>query len=75
MIKEEVKEEDNELRDLVDDMVLFKEEDTEIQAVTGLSNDLDKAKEKPTSIGHVLNDTKEQIRMPTKFMDKLWTKY
>eukprot|EP00972_Heterocapsa_arctica_P020420 3012856-Heterocapsa_arctica.AAC.1 len=34
MIKEEVKDEGNELRDFVDDMVLFKEEDTEEQAIS-----------------------------------------
>eukprot|EP00972_Heterocapsa_arctica_P020437 3014424-Heterocapsa_arctica.AAC.1 len=69
MIKEEVKEDDNKLRDFVDNMVSFKNDDTEIQAVMGLSKDLDKAKEKLTSIGQLLNDSKEQIIMPNKSME------
>eukprot|EP00972_Heterocapsa_arctica_P102823 15154958-Heterocapsa_arctica.AAC.1 len=33
MLKEDVKDENNELRDLVDDMMIFKEGDTEEQAI------------------------------------------
>eukprot|EP00972_Heterocapsa_arctica_P048246 7114128-Heterocapsa_arctica.AAC.1 len=51
MIKEEIKDEGNELRDFVDDMVLFKEEDTEEQAITGLHKDLTKANQHITNIG------------------------
>eukprot|EP00972_Heterocapsa_arctica_P105196 15500871-Heterocapsa_arctica.AAC.1 len=35
MIKGDVKDERNELRDYVDDMVLFKEGDTEEEAISG----------------------------------------
>eukprot|EP00972_Heterocapsa_arctica_P043643 6444861-Heterocapsa_arctica.AAC.1 len=44
MIKEDVKYENNELRDCVDDMVLFKEGDTEEEAISGLYKDLMEAK-------------------------------
>eukprot|EP00972_Heterocapsa_arctica_P113116 16435411-Heterocapsa_arctica.AAC.1 len=51
MIKYDVKDDDNELRDNVDDMVLFKEGDTEGEAISGLYKDLMEAKNKLTSIG------------------------
>eukprot|EP00972_Heterocapsa_arctica_P003211 478202-Heterocapsa_arctica.AAC.1 len=61
MIKHEVKDDDNELRDHVDDMVLFKEGDTEEEAVSRLYKDLImEAKDKLTSIGQVLNDKKNR---------------
>eukprot|EP00972_Heterocapsa_arctica_P060594 8938545-Heterocapsa_arctica.AAC.1 len=40
MIKEDVKYENNELRDYVDGMVLFNEGDTEEEAISGLYKDL-----------------------------------
>eukprot|EP00972_Heterocapsa_arctica_P031735 4675311-Heterocapsa_arctica.AAC.1 len=61
MIKGDVKDENNELRDYVDDMVLFKEGDTEEEAIRGLYKDLNEANKKLTDIGQVLNDKKEQI--------------
>eukprot|EP00972_Heterocapsa_arctica_P060805 8969970-Heterocapsa_arctica.AAC.1 len=51
MIKEGVEDDDNELRDYVDDMVLFKEGDTEEEAISGLYKDLMKAKDKLIKIG------------------------
>eukprot|EP00972_Heterocapsa_arctica_P066080 9748144-Heterocapsa_arctica.AAC.1 len=44
MIKEDVKEEGKELRDYVDDMVLFNESFTEIGAIEGIIHDLDNTK-------------------------------
>eukprot|EP00972_Heterocapsa_arctica_P050294 7395668-Heterocapsa_arctica.AAC.1 len=44
MIKEDVKDESNEHRDYVDDMVLFKEGDTEEATISGLYNYLMEAK-------------------------------
>eukprot|EP00972_Heterocapsa_arctica_P059732 8808973-Heterocapsa_arctica.AAC.1 len=61
MIKEDVKDENNELRDYVDEMVLFKEGDTDEEAIRGLYQDLTEAKQKLKDIGQVLNDKKEQI--------------
>eukprot|EP00972_Heterocapsa_arctica_P032606 4801733-Heterocapsa_arctica.AAC.1 len=61
MVKEDVKDAENELRDYVDDMVLVKEGDTEEEAIRGLNKDLTEAKHKLTEIGQVLNDKKEQI--------------
>eukprot|EP00972_Heterocapsa_arctica_P001769 252439-Heterocapsa_arctica.AAC.1 len=61
MIKEDVKDENNMLRDYVDDMVLFKEGDTKEEAISCLYKDLMEAKNKLTDIGQVLNDKKEQI--------------
>eukprot|EP00972_Heterocapsa_arctica_P011567 1694432-Heterocapsa_arctica.AAC.1 len=55
MMKQDVKDENNELRDYVDDMVLF-EGDTEEEAISGLYKDLIEAKHKLTEIGQVLND-------------------
>eukprot|EP00972_Heterocapsa_arctica_P056065 8269503-Heterocapsa_arctica.AAC.1 len=51
MIKYDVKDDDNELRDYVDDMVPFKEGDTEGEAISGLYKDLTEAKDKLSSIG------------------------
>eukprot|EP00972_Heterocapsa_arctica_P031984 4711704-Heterocapsa_arctica.AAC.1 len=56
MIKEDVKDESNELRDYVDDVVLFKEGDTEEEAISGFYKDLMEAKNKLTEICQVLND-------------------
>eukprot|EP00972_Heterocapsa_arctica_P107467 15830827-Heterocapsa_arctica.AAC.1 len=60
MIKVKVKEEDQGLRDFVDVMVLFREDPTETQAVLGIEKDLNRTKERLTSIGQVLSDSKEQ---------------
>eukprot|EP00972_Heterocapsa_arctica_P110906 16331936-Heterocapsa_arctica.AAC.1 len=72
MIKHDVKDDDNELRDYVDDMVLFKEGDTEEEAVSGLYKDLMEAKEKLTSIGQVLNDNNEHIFVQNKTGERVW---
>eukprot|EP00972_Heterocapsa_arctica_P031307 4609430-Heterocapsa_arctica.AAC.1 len=72
MIKEDVKEEGNELIHVVDDMVLLKESDTEIGAVEGIMKDLDNTKGRLTDIGQRLNDSKEQIVVPNKSMEQLW---
>eukprot|EP00972_Heterocapsa_arctica_P101291 14929751-Heterocapsa_arctica.AAC.1 len=66
MIKEDVKDENNELRDYVDDMVLFREGDTEEEAISGLYKDLVEAKDKLTETGQVLNDKKCQILVQSK---------
>eukprot|EP00972_Heterocapsa_arctica_P063979 9439126-Heterocapsa_arctica.AAC.1 len=66
MIKEDVKDESNELRDYVDDIVLFKEGDTEEEAISGLYKDLMEAKNKLTEIGQVQNYKKEQIFVQSK---------
>ncbi len=72
MIKHDVKDDGNELRDYVDDMVLFKEGDTEEEAVSGLYKDLMEAKDKLTSIGQVLNDRKESIFVQSKTGERVW---
>eukprot|EP00972_Heterocapsa_arctica_P113234 16436075-Heterocapsa_arctica.AAC.1 len=72
MIKYDVKDDDNELRDCVDDMVLFKEGDTEEEAICGLYKDLMEAKDKFTSIGQVLNDKKEHINVQSKTGERVW---
>eukprot|EP00972_Heterocapsa_arctica_P071847 10613006-Heterocapsa_arctica.AAC.1 len=51
LIEEDVKDENNDLRDYVDDVVLFKEGDTEEEAIRGLYKDLMEAKSKFTEIG------------------------
>eukprot|EP00972_Heterocapsa_arctica_P024918 3673891-Heterocapsa_arctica.AAC.1 len=61
MIKEDVKDGNNEFRDYVGDMVLLKEGDTEQEAIILLYNDLMEAKNKLTEIGQVLNDKKKHI--------------
>eukprot|EP00972_Heterocapsa_arctica_P090935 13415317-Heterocapsa_arctica.AAC.1 len=72
MIKEDVKDENNELRDYVDDMVLFKEGDTEEEAIKGLYKDLTEAKKKLKDIGQVLNDKKEQFFVQSKTGEIIW---
>eukprot|EP00972_Heterocapsa_arctica_P081593 12027832-Heterocapsa_arctica.AAC.1 len=47
-------------------MVLFKEGDTEEEAVSGLYKDLMEAKDKLTSIGQVLNEKQEPIFVQNK---------
>eukprot|EP00972_Heterocapsa_arctica_P078493 11577057-Heterocapsa_arctica.AAC.1 len=66
MIKEDVKDENNERRDYVDDKVLFKEGDTEDEAISGRYKDLMEAKNKLTEIGQVLNDKKEHMFVQSK---------
>eukprot|EP00972_Heterocapsa_arctica_P018970 2800536-Heterocapsa_arctica.AAC.1 len=66
MIKYDVKDDDNELKYYVDDMVLFKEGDTEEEAISGFYKDLMEAKDKLTSIGKVLNDKKEHSYVQSK---------
>eukprot|EP00972_Heterocapsa_arctica_P044190 6523019-Heterocapsa_arctica.AAC.1 len=56
MIKVDVKEEGEELRYLVDDMVLFKESDNGNVAVKCIIADLDHTKGKLKAIGQRLND-------------------
>eukprot|EP00972_Heterocapsa_arctica_P028821 4241192-Heterocapsa_arctica.AAC.1 len=72
MIKEDVKDENNELRGYVDDMVLFKEGNTEEEAIRGLYKDPTEAKQKLTAIGQVLNDKKEQILVQSKTGERIW---
>eukprot|EP00972_Heterocapsa_arctica_P092344 13618585-Heterocapsa_arctica.AAC.1 len=51
MIKQDVKDENNELRDYAADVVLLKEGDTEEEAISGLYKYLIEAKNKLTYIG------------------------
>eukprot|EP00972_Heterocapsa_arctica_P057233 8445119-Heterocapsa_arctica.AAC.1 len=51
MIKEELKDENNELRDYVDDMVMFKDGDTEEEAISGHYKDVMEGKNKLTELG------------------------
>eukprot|EP00972_Heterocapsa_arctica_P014932 2199586-Heterocapsa_arctica.AAC.1 len=53
-------------------MVLFKEGDTEEEAISGLYNNLMEAKSKVTEIGQVLNDKKEHIFVQSKTGEILW---
>eukprot|EP00972_Heterocapsa_arctica_P044435 6559742-Heterocapsa_arctica.AAC.1 len=53
-------------------MVLFKEGDTEEEAISGLFKDLMEAKDKLTSIGQVLNDNKEQVFVQNKTGERVW---
>eukprot|EP00972_Heterocapsa_arctica_P004176 619730-Heterocapsa_arctica.AAC.1 len=53
-------------------MVLFKEGDTEEEAISGLYNDLMEANNKLTEIGQVLNDKKEQISIQSKTGERIW---
>eukprot|EP00972_Heterocapsa_arctica_P090436 13340221-Heterocapsa_arctica.AAC.1 len=53
-------------------MVLFKEGDTEEEAISGLYNDLVEAKSKLTQIGQVLNDKKEQLFVQSKTGERIW---
>eukprot|EP00972_Heterocapsa_arctica_P101708 14985474-Heterocapsa_arctica.AAC.1 len=61
MIKQDVTYNNDDLIYYVDDMVLFKEGDTEEEAISGLYKYLIEAKHKLTGIGQVLNAKKEQI--------------
>eukprot|EP00972_Heterocapsa_arctica_P048695 7177078-Heterocapsa_arctica.AAC.1 len=72
MIKQDVKDDNNEFRDYVDDMVLFKEGDTEDDAISGLYKDLIEAKNKLTELGQVLNDKKEHIIAQSKTGERIW---
>eukprot|EP00972_Heterocapsa_arctica_P054765 8072235-Heterocapsa_arctica.AAC.1 len=72
MIKKDVKGENNELRDYDDDMVLFKEGDTEEEAIRGIDKALTEAKQRLTDIGPVLNDKKELIFVQSKTGEILW---
>eukprot|EP00972_Heterocapsa_arctica_P018296 2702248-Heterocapsa_arctica.AAC.1 len=72
MIKYDVKDDDNELRDYVDDVVLFKEGDTEEETISELYKDLMEAKDKLTIIGQVLNDKKEHTFVQSKTGERVW---
>eukprot|EP00972_Heterocapsa_arctica_P110474 16264050-Heterocapsa_arctica.AAC.1 len=72
MIKEDVKDENNEVRYYVDDVVIFQEGDTEEEAIRGLYKYLTEAKHKLTDIGQVLNDKKEQIFVQSKTGEIIW---
>eukprot|EP00972_Heterocapsa_arctica_P102077 15040352-Heterocapsa_arctica.AAC.1 len=72
MIEQNVKDKNNELRYYVDDMVLFKEGDTEEEAIRGLYKYLTEAKQKLTDIGQVLNDKKQQIFAQSKTGEIIW---
>eukprot|EP00972_Heterocapsa_arctica_P047095 6948686-Heterocapsa_arctica.AAC.1 len=54
------------------DMVLFKEGDTEEEAIGGLYTDLTEAKQKLTDLGQVLNDQKEHIFVQSKTGEIIW---
>eukprot|EP00972_Heterocapsa_arctica_P029814 4393335-Heterocapsa_arctica.AAC.1 len=62
----------NELRDYVDDMVLFKEGDTEEEAIHELYKNSIEAKHKLTEIGQVLNDKKEHTFVQSKTGEIIW---
>ncbi len=53
-------------------MALFKEGDTEEEAISGLYKDLIEAKNKLTEIGHELNDKKERIFVQNKTGERIW---
>eukprot|EP00972_Heterocapsa_arctica_P089742 13236963-Heterocapsa_arctica.AAC.1 len=53
-------------------MALFKEGDTEEEAIRGLYTYLREAKQKFTYIGQVLNHKKEQIFVQTKTGEIIW---
>eukprot|EP00972_Heterocapsa_arctica_P054706 8062771-Heterocapsa_arctica.AAC.1 len=53
-------------------MVLFKEGDTEEEAIIGLCKYLMEAKNKLTTIGQVLNDKKEHIFVQSKTGEIIW---
>eukprot|EP00972_Heterocapsa_arctica_P048106 7095098-Heterocapsa_arctica.AAC.1 len=72
MIKQDVKYYNNELRDYVDDMVLFKEGDAEEEAISGLYKHLMEAKKKLTGICQVLNNKKEHIFVQSKTGERIW---
>eukprot|EP00972_Heterocapsa_arctica_P014416 2121042-Heterocapsa_arctica.AAC.1 len=73
MIKQDVKDENNELRYYVDDMALFKEGDAEEEAISGLYKDLIEAKNKLTEIGQVLKDKpKDRVFVQSKTGERIW---
>eukprot|EP00972_Heterocapsa_arctica_P073861 10903681-Heterocapsa_arctica.AAC.1 len=72
MIKQDVKDDNNELRDYVDDMVLFKEGDTEEEAISGLYKYFIEATSKLTDIGQVLNYKKDYILVQSKTGERIW---
>eukprot|EP00972_Heterocapsa_arctica_P016047 2366061-Heterocapsa_arctica.AAC.1 len=72
MIKQDVKHDNNKLSYYVDDMVLFKEGDTEEEAISKLYKYLIEAKNTSTEIGQVLNDKKEQIFVQSKTGEIIW---
>eukprot|EP00972_Heterocapsa_arctica_P057636 8502119-Heterocapsa_arctica.AAC.1 len=72
MIKVDVKEEGEELRYFVDDMVLFKESDNAYFAVEGIIADLDRTKGKLKAIGQKLNDGIEQIFVLFKSTERMF---
>eukprot|EP00972_Heterocapsa_arctica_P061126 9012664-Heterocapsa_arctica.AAC.1 len=53
-------------------MVLFKEGDTEEEAISGLCNYLIEAKNKLTEIGQVLHDKKEHSFVQIKTGETIW---
>eukprot|EP00972_Heterocapsa_arctica_P105400 15531569-Heterocapsa_arctica.AAC.1 len=53
-------------------MVLFKEGDTEEEAISGLYKHSMEAKNKLTEIGLVLNDKKEHIFFQSKTGERIW---
>eukprot|EP00972_Heterocapsa_arctica_P028197 4148441-Heterocapsa_arctica.AAC.1 len=53
-------------------MVLFKEGDTEEQAIVGLRKYLTDAKQKFTDFGQVLNDKKDHMFVQRKTGERVW---
>eukprot|EP00972_Heterocapsa_arctica_P095063 14020814-Heterocapsa_arctica.AAC.1 len=53
-------------------MVLFKEGDTEEEAISGLYKCLIEANNKLTEVGQVLNDKKEHIFVQSKTGARIW---
>eukprot|EP00972_Heterocapsa_arctica_P105754 15579454-Heterocapsa_arctica.AAC.1 len=72
MIKVDVKEDGKELRDFVDDMVLFNEYDNSNFAVKSIIADLDRTKGKLKAIGQRLNDGKEHNFVPCKSTERMF---
>eukprot|EP00972_Heterocapsa_arctica_P100008 14747833-Heterocapsa_arctica.AAC.1 len=75
MIKQDVKDDNHELRDHLDDMVLFKEGDTEEEAISGLCKYLMEAKSKLTGIGQVLNDKTDHFFVQSKTGERIWRQH
>eukprot|EP00972_Heterocapsa_arctica_P095430 14073574-Heterocapsa_arctica.AAC.1 len=71
MIKEDVKDENNELRHYVDDMALFKEGDTEEQAIRSSSRS-DRGQTKADRDWADAHDKKEQILVQSKTGERVW---
>eukprot|EP00972_Heterocapsa_arctica_P042354 6242923-Heterocapsa_arctica.AAC.1 len=57
--------------DFVYYMVLFREDPIETEVVLGIEEELHRTKERLTSIGQVLDDSKEQLFIPTKSVERL----